>query len=714
MTPLPRHLVVALLTALAAIAIATRWKIIAEHASPVPFHDQWTAEGTAMFEPWFAGKLRAEDFWKASNEHRPVLTRALAFAEFRLTGEWNTRLEMLVNSLFYALTAVVLALIARNIFGTRGFVASAVILALLFSLPCAYENAMWGFQSQFYLMMLLGAAYLGGTLSTTRIGRTWVLAQIAGMISLLTMGGAMLAPVVVGGLAAVRLVRRRDPYTIATLLVAAALAIGGWATIALANDPNGLLQSRSAAILVEALVKLLAWPSAYWFLVPLMLAPWLLVSVRALISREPSTGEVLLAALGGWILLQTASIAYGRGAHLTGIPPRYFDAFSVGLAVNAACLPVLLRARGTRIAVAVLSVAWIAAVGTGLWQFNKPSWIAPIIKGNGALQRGTLEAVRDYITTGDPKALTRDAFIAHHFPSISTMRRLLDNPGVRASLPATVRGESNPSSVERFTDGTLGTWPWVLGLGIAGLFSAGAVILTSSKGKSQSPASQEPVPWLAAAPLPALAAIVLIGCGMKPWDNDPRERFERIFDNAGSAPAGFDIPGSTGGIYPVKPTPGSLFFGTLIGGSGFTGEKVSTEFVLDHEFLIVPVTGYPNGPGSSLRLESLAQDGSVVRKFVFTGQPPRERIGVWSVPVGDDLGARARLVLADGSTVVPGWMGVGIPRLTDDPDAARHLEIALESVRAENARRFPAVLLAAAALAGGIGFVGRRRAATAS
>jgi hypothetical protein len=338
-----RHLVWLVFATLAVLVLASRWKPIAETGVPVPFHDQWTAEGEAILEPWFAGELGWGDFWKPSNEHRPVLTRVLAFAELRLTGEWNTRLQMLVNSFFNALTAVVLSLVARRVLGVVGWLTSVAVFALLFALPGNYENATWGFQSHFYLMMLLGAAYLAGTFGSDRMDTTWVSAQCAGALGLLAMGGGMLAPAVAAAVAAMQLLKKRDARTIATLVLAILLAAAGWCTIEQPADPAGVLQLHSLAFLVESLLRLLAWPSTLWFLVPLMHAPWLLVAIRALRTRVPRPGEIVLVSLGAWIVLQALAIAYSRGAGMTEIPPRYFDSLIVGFIANGLCLAVLLR-----------------------------------------------------------------------------------------------------------------------------------------------------------------------------------------------------------------------------------------------------------------------------------------------------------------------------------------------------------------------------------
>lgn len=696
------------LAALFAVAIGSRWTLIAQHGVPVPFHDQWSAEGEAIFEPWFAGELGWEDFLKPSNEHRPALTRLLAFAEFRLTGQWNTRLQMLVNSLFYALTAVALSLHARAVFSPRGWVAATAAIAFIFALQGNYENAVWGYQSQFYLMVLLGVVYLGGTFSAARIDARWVAAQAAGALGLVAMAGGTLAPIAVAVIAFARLVHRRHPHAAATLVSAIALALLGWWMLP-ASVGDGPLQVRSAVMFVEALLKLLAWPSPIALAAALIHLPWLLVAVRTLLAREGPPGDRVFTVLGGWVLLQAMAIAWSRGGSFSEIPPRYFDILVVGLVVNGLCLATLIRDHRRRAGSLVFGGAWLVAVSAGLWHSNRPARMDPILETNSALHHRTLEVVRDYISTGDAAVLQRDPFVAHHFPSIATMRRLLDNPGIRASLPSTVRGDPVPTATERFTDGVPGSWPWLLGIaGTAFAVAAGAAVVRS-RGAVAAAEPVAPIPWFTTAGLLAVTAVALVAAGMRPWDTNPQRRLARILDAAGEPVAGFEVPGAAGGIFAFPGASPSLLFGTYLGGDGYTGEFISSEFPVDKPFLVVPVTGYPNGRGNSLRIDFILSGGAVRSTTVFRDGNPGEAVYPWMIGVPANTGDRARLVLVDGSTEWRGWLGAGTPRLTDDATAARRAGLALETVGAESARRFPAVLLAASALCAVAGSLARRR-----
>lgn len=705
---------VLLLISLACVTIATRWSLIERYSSPVPFHDQWAAEGGALIAPYFAGNLAWRNFFEPSNEHRPVLTRVLAFTGFKLTGAWDTQFQMTVNSLFYALIAVALSLIARQGFGARGWIIATVALTILFALPANYENALWGFQSQFYLMVLLAVVYLGGTFRADRIGPQWIAAQVAGVLGLFSMAGGIIAPLAAAGIALLRLSRRRDAHSVATLAAGLALAVAGWWLLAPTAGAGDSLRARSAAIFVEALLALLSWPLRVPLLAVALQMPWLLIAARILLAsrtaRKVEPFHTALTALGSWVVLQAAAIAFTRGGFISEIPPRYFDVLIVGIAVNAACLSIMARETSgrLRVAVFVLGGAWLVVAGAGVWQANSPARLGPILDGAASLQQRTLQAAREYIQTGDPGSLTRDPQVAHHFPSVAGIQRLLDDPQVRASLPTPLSGIQPASLLGRSLTAIRGTWlPLLVLSGLMLLAVSLVAFIRHPDGHAESGVPNE-IPWRLLASMFAGAAILLVAAGMRPWDTDPVSRIARLLKASGQAPDAFTVPGAAGGIFAERGTPAHLFFGTYLDGDAFTGELVSSEFSISASFVLIPVTGYPKGPGNSLRLELLADNGSVTHQSYFNDRAPGERIGVWTLAVIAPPGSKARLVLSDQSREARGWLGVGVPRLSDDASAARSLEIGLESARAENASRLPALMFGLSLVFIGIGLSQRK------
>ena len=79
-----------------------------------------------------------------------------------------------------------------------------------FQLPLAWETALWGFPSQFQLLVLFGLAHLALTWAADRCDWRWGLGTLAGMAALGTMGSGFASALASVALASWRLLRGRD------------------------------------------------------------------------------------------------------------------------------------------------------------------------------------------------------------------------------------------------------------------------------------------------------------------------------------------------------------------------------------------------------------------------------------------------------------------------------------------------------------------------
>ena len=146
--------------ALLLLVAGTRLVLAAAYASPVPFWDQWDAEGANLLAPWLDGTLPASRWFDAHNEHRVLWTRLLTLGLFEANGgQWDNLVAALANCVFPGLLAALLYA------GLHGGLASRSTRAVLFVglmllgvLPFGWENLVVGFQSQFFLMVLIAAA----------------------------------------------------------------------------------------------------------------------------------------------------------------------------------------------------------------------------------------------------------------------------------------------------------------------------------------------------------------------------------------------------------------------------------------------------------------------------------------------------------------------------------------------------------------------------
>ena len=139
-------------------------------------------------------------------------------------------MELVANLLIYG---VFLAVTWRWIVSlVDGFsvIAVAVLMAALFALPHAYENFLWGFQSQFLFLFLFGVLHLHGTLVEMRVGIRWWLAQAAGLLGLFSIAAGSMSAAALVAVAGLELLRgRRNAWVWSTLAAnVILLGLGLW------------------------------------------------------------------------------------------------------------------------------------------------------------------------------------------------------------------------------------------------------------------------------------------------------------------------------------------------------------------------------------------------------------------------------------------------------------------------------------------------------
>lgn len=97
-------------------------------------------------------------------------------------------------------------------------------------MPSSSENFLWGFQTQFVFLIMFGLAHLLGTLREERLGASWWLAQIAGLLVLFSIASGLFSAGVLAGIAGLRLWRApRSRWAWCTLAVNLILiGVGVW------------------------------------------------------------------------------------------------------------------------------------------------------------------------------------------------------------------------------------------------------------------------------------------------------------------------------------------------------------------------------------------------------------------------------------------------------------------------------------------------------
>jgi hypothetical protein len=442
-----------------------------------PFADQWAAEGMGFLRAPLHDKLMWASFFWPHGEHRPAVTRLLTYFYISNNrGQWDCFVEIVANLAIYAAYLAVAWHLACRVIHGRWILAVALFMALLFAQPAAYENFLWGFQSQFIFLLLTGLAQVTGTLSTARPGWIWWGAQLAGFAGLFSIAAGVMAPatlIIIAGLGVLK--GRRDLWVWSTLLINAGLfAYGLWLL-----PPSITAGASHLSVLGEAVVRtgyLLAWPMAGFAWFPLCWAPGIgLVLSRC--RRDAGAGKSgMVVAVGLWVYLMAFAVAYGRGITPGTIGVRYYDILVAGIFANGLSLVCLLRSSASSVLVfwRVVGAVWLGVMSVGLWAYNNPVNAGAMLqmsRGDAIEQTGIL---RRLIVSDDPTELDQFATRTRRFPHLQLTLELLRDKQVQPLLPPSLSVDGRVGPLSSLAPKIASGWWILLGAGVAALF-AGAV-----------------------------------------------------------------------------------------------------------------------------------------------------------------------------------------------------------------------------------------------
>lgn len=406
------------------------------YGSDLPFSDQWAAEGHATYLWLLHGTMDPWSFIYPHGEHTPAITRLIGVGLFQLDGgQWDPRLEMMASVGLLMLAVLVFWQWSREVLDERRCLVAAGALAVLWSLPGAYENYLWGFQTQFVALLTFGAAYLYGTMREERLGASWWVGQLAGVVALFSIASGWLGAVVAGLLAAWRLGHdRRNRWAWGTLIGSVVLAVAGWGLLQ-RSFYNPAETTGVSWRFVWSLMELWSWPvnGHYAWLVLQFPVAWLLWRVRRDLSAKP---QRLLAAWIGWGWLLAAAFAYGRGATMGAIAVRYYDPLTIGVTANAVALAWLWQEASPKMRrwVGAAAGAWLIVAGVGIWQHNRPQEVHDNLDWWRTYHAHEVRAVRAALQSNDAAPLLADPVVRAYLPHYQYTAAVLNDPLMRTGL----------------------------------------------------------------------------------------------------------------------------------------------------------------------------------------------------------------------------------------------------------------------------------------
>ncbi len=452
-------------------ALGGKLALVQRYGTDQPYADQWMAEGMyflrgPMYYPIDLAQITAQHA-----EHRPGLTRlwvrGLIVAN---AGQWDCFLELVANLLIYGAFLMVVWRWLRGVFERFWLGLLALFMIAIFALPAAYENFLWGFQSCFLFMLLMGFLHLAGTLGAARPDLRWWFAQLAGLAGLFSVAAGTMSAATLIAMAGLELLGgRRKSWAWWTLAANVILfGLGLWLLRAAMTPSGNPLASLGAAVVRTG--YLLSWPQIGlgWSL--LLQAPWVILLVVWWRNQDRARAALdgRVVAVGLWAFCTAFAIAYGREITPQTIGARYYDILLLGLFANGLALALLARRwpDWRRWLGWAAGLAWLGCAGWGLWIYNRPARLVPMFEQQYQLAVEQRQVTRDCLVSNDPAKLQAFADRSHRFVSFPMVLEFLRDPKVRDVLPPSLTADGRMGPLSRLARRIAAGWALVLGAGV--------------------------------------------------------------------------------------------------------------------------------------------------------------------------------------------------------------------------------------------------------
>ena len=354
------------------LVFGAKLTLIDQFAWDGPFEDEWDAIADGLYRPAVEGTLSVRDFIKPHNEHRIVPTKLLYYLSYKLSGNvWDVRLLQVFSVSIHAAMFCFLGCWLQGVIARRARRLLWGGLAVLGTLPFAYANTLFSFQSQFYFMFLFTA--LAGWSVAAAGPNTWtgLIFPLTACLAVISMGsGGLVGAAVILAVGLQAWSEGRWSSRAGWAVFIGTCCVLGMLLLRTPVDKHSVLMAKNVGTFCLAFLRTSAWPlSNLWWIGPILWSPWLILAIGLFTRRvKRSSGFSVAIFLGGWVLLQIAALAWARGRWLGMDAPasRYQDVLLLGLLANF---------------VALLEMEW-RSVGNMKWlRFVTLCWSVILVSG---------------------------------------------------------------------------------------------------------------------------------------------------------------------------------------------------------------------------------------------------------------------------------------------------------------------------------------------
>ena len=464
----------------AAVVLGVKLWLIATSGNIVPYWDQWDGEAAVLFKPFLDGTLQFSTLVGPHNEHRILWTRLIALALLKINGTWDPILEMAVNAVIHACTiGILLAMLAR-VLDAAAVLCMVLFSMLVLSVPFGWENLLWGFQSQFYILILLGFLSLYFLCESAAWSPRWWIGTILAICAYFSIAsGALTLPAFISIAIVQFATGQRSGYRewggLACHCALVAIFVAGIPVL----PYHEVLKPHSVRQLYEGIVQAASWPLAAdnWSTASravgtiCIYAPAIVLFLRLLRERTGiGDRRWLLVACAAWVALQIIALALGRSVVI--MSSRYLDIFVTATIVNVACLIYLTQSAPLgalrQKTYLLVTTVWIAAMLIGVTQ-NATDKLPPELSHWRDRRVSQGENLKRFLASGNIEDLANKPI---PYPDAARLQSLASDPVIRAILPGELFGIPQRA---RIKNAILKTGPLLIPIGLAFVILAALV-----------------------------------------------------------------------------------------------------------------------------------------------------------------------------------------------------------------------------------------------
>lgn len=436
--------------------VVTQLVLIGLAGTDLPQDDQWDAEGTNLYPKWRDGTLTWSDMVAPHNEHRIFFTRVIDLVLLELNGQWDPLVQLLVGALIRSAVAVVLM---SGMVGARAPAKlkwlTTVAIALLFLPHLAWNNVLWGFQSQIFLSVLFSLLSIRSLIEEGAHWAGTVRGFLLGLAAQLSMSAGAFAPIAVIGVLLFRAWDRRNSREVmkpAMFFSGVLLLVAAWLRATVAG--HEVLRPRSTTEFALEFTSIAGWPHQVvpWAAIVATAPLVILVSSRIVRRRRPEPHEEFVMGIAIWSLAAAASIAYFRGRGIFGgVPSRYIDFILLLPLVNAWCawwfvqrveMPRRRMANG-------LFAVWLGFMFVG-WAGLSAEALRFVIGPKIETRDRTLQLSIALQQASSKVVFPTDGSIIPPHPDLQVVHRVLVDPRMKGILPPSFQPERPLGPLSRF------------------------------------------------------------------------------------------------------------------------------------------------------------------------------------------------------------------------------------------------------------------------